>query len=113
MDTLAKASQIKFDVFKKPHFVSSIGVEGYGNISSFDLLAGAMNFKGYRTKKGKYITGSYLAVMKDRLTKKYGEDFIADLVDWEMVSTQVVPPLHRAGMEKKPNFKLGSCLSYN
>jgi hypothetical protein len=113
MDTLTKASQIQFEAFNPPNFFSSVGVEGYGNIGSFDLLAGAMNFKGYRTKKGKYITGSYLAVMKDRLTKRYGEDFIVDLVDWEMVSTPVRPRNNKAGMEKKPKMKLGSSISYN
>ncbi len=100
MDTLVNASRIQFDTFANPHFVSSVGVVGYGNISTFDLLAGAMNFKGYRTKKGKYLTGSYLAVMKGRLSKRYGEDFITDLVDWELVGTPVVPHKSKVGQNK-------------
>ena len=86
MDILAGASQLRLEPFRKDYFVCSVGVEGYGNISDFNLLAGAMNFKGYRTKRGKYITGTYLKKMKSNLTKKYGKDFVLDLVPWEKVS---------------------------
>ena len=88
MDILSSASQIRFNHFVKDTFRSSIGVEGYGNIDTFDTLAGAMNFKGYRTKLGKYITGSYLKNMKKNLTKKYGQEFVVDLVDWTKVNTE-------------------------
>ena len=87
MDILSNASQIKFNPFIKDTFRSSVGVEGYGNIDTFDTLAGALNYKGFRTKLGKYITGSYLKNMKRNLTKKYGEDFVVDLVDWSKVNT--------------------------
>jgi hypothetical protein len=91
MDILVSSSQLKFDPFRKDVFVSSTGIEGYGTIGDFNRLAGAMNFKGLRTKTGKYITGSYLKNMKTNLTKKYGEDFVEDIVDWELVSNQILP----------------------
>ena len=112
MDTLANASRIQFDAFNQPHFFRSVGVEGYGNISTLNSLAGAMNFKGYRTKTDKYITGSYLKVMKDRLSKKYGDEFIEDLVDWELVSTPVIPRTSNVGSKKKPILKSGSAITY-
>ena len=90
MDILVSASQLKFDPYVKDHFVSSIGIEGYGHISTFNTLAGAMNHKGFRTKTGKYITGSYLKNMKTNLTKKYGGEFVVDLVPWENVSTRIL-----------------------
>ena len=88
---LVDASRVKLDPFHKDYFVSSIGVDGYGNIGDYNLLAGALNFKGYRTKTGKYIKGSYLKNVKSKLTKKYGRDFVVDLVEWERVSTPVRP----------------------
>ena len=83
MDILVSASQLKTAPFYKDHWGISIGVEGYGNVGDFNLLAGALNYKGYRTKTGKYIRGSYLKNCKSHLTKRYGEEFVEDLVDWE------------------------------
>ena len=60
MQILTDASQIIFDPFNKDYFRSSIGLQGYGNINTFDRLAGALNHQGYRTKRGKYITGNNL-----------------------------------------------------
>ena len=90
MDILSSAAQLKFNPFIKDTFRSAVGVEGYGSIDSFDTLAGALNFKGFRTKLGKYITGSYLKNMKSNLIKKYGEEFIIDLVDWNKVNTPII-----------------------
>ena len=91
MDILVSSSQLKFDPFHKDVFVSSVGIGGYGTIGDFNRLAGAMNFIGLRTKTGKYITGSYLKNMKTNLTKKYGKEFVEDIVEWELVSNQILP----------------------
>ena len=88
MEILVDASKLQKDPFVKDHFVSSIGLYGYGSIGTYDRLAGAMNYKGHRTSKGKYITGKNLQKMKSNLIKKYGEDFVCDLVEWGKVSSR-------------------------
>jgi len=90
MEILVNASQLKFDPFNKSQSVSSVGVDGYGTVDTLDKLAGAMNFKGYRTKQGKYIRGSYLKQIKYLLIKKYGREFIVDTVSWENVSAEII-----------------------
>lgn len=90
MEILVNASQLKLDPFNKSQSVSSIGVDGYGNIDTLDKLAGAMNFKGYRTKQGKFLKGSNLKQMKYNLTKRYGHEFVTGIVSWENVSTEIV-----------------------
>ena len=87
MDILVNASRLKLNPFVKDCFVSSVGVDGYGNIDTYDMLAGALNFNGFRTKTGKYIRGNYLKLIKSKLQKKYGKEEIEDLVYWENVST--------------------------
>jgi hypothetical protein len=98
MEILVKASTLKFQVFSRNHKFQSTGVEGYGTISTLERLAGAMNEKGYRTSRGKYITATNLKKMKSTLTKKYGEEFVADLVEWKDVSQF---PLDDALMKKE------------
>jgi hypothetical protein len=87
MDILVNASRLQFNPFVKDFFVSSVGVPGYGNIGTYDRLAGALNFNGFRTKTGKYIRGNYLKLIKSNLQKKYGKEEIEDLVYWKYVST--------------------------
>jgi len=87
MDTLVSASQLKFDAFRKDYHFSSVGVPGYGTIDTFDRLAGALNYKGYRTRTGKYICGNYLKQIKYKLLKRYGKEAVEDLVDWGAVSS--------------------------
>lgn len=86
MSILVKASTLKPNVFVKNHSVSSIGVEGYGNIDTLERLAGAMNTQGYRTHRGKYLSANYIKKLKSNLTKKYGAEYVADIVDWKDVS---------------------------
>jgi len=112
MSLLVDASKLQFNCYASPHFVSSQGVSGFGNISCFNTLADAMNFKGYRTKKGKPLTGSYLAVIKNRLSKRYGDEFVEDLVDWESVSTPVLIRSSKATPPKKPRLKAGSAVAF-
>ena len=90
MEILVNASKLKFDPFNKTQSVSSIGVDGYGNLDTLEKLAGALNFKGYRTKTGKYIRGNYLKRIKHNITKKYGEEFVSNIVSWNNVSTEIV-----------------------
>jgi len=87
MQILVTASQLQFDVYSKLHR-KSIGVDGFGKIDTLERLAGAMNYKGYRTKNGNYIRANNLKQIKFRLTTKYGKDFVSNLVDWESVSRQ-------------------------
>ena len=86
MDILVDASRVIIDPFHKDHFISSIGLQGYGNIDTLDRLAGALNVQGYRTKRGKYITGDNLKKMKSNLIKRYGEKVIVELVDWTRIN---------------------------
>lgn len=86
MSILVKASTLKPDAFVKHHSVSSVGVEGYGNIDTLERLAGAMNAQGYRTHTGKYLSANYLKKIKSNLIKKYGAEYVADIVDWREVS---------------------------
>ena len=91
MDTLVTASQLvpcNNYQSKQLEFVKSVGISGYGNIDGMDSLAGAMNFLGFRSKTGKYITGINLKKIKQRLTKKYGRKFVSELVNWEIVETR-------------------------
>ena len=85
MDTLVTASQL---IPCTVQGVKSVGISGYGNIDGMDTLAGAMNFLGFKSKTGKYITGANLKKIKQRLTKKYGREFISELVNWENVGTR-------------------------
>ena len=110
MDILVSSSQLKIDPFHKDVFVSSVGVQGYGTIGDFNTLAGAMNFVGLRTKTGKYITGSYLKNMKSNLTKKYGEEFVEDIVEWDLVSKQI---LLDSNPEKSVEGYTGSSLKFD
>ena len=98
MTILVKASELKYDVFCKNHQVRSIGVQGYGTIDTLERLAGALNLQGYRTKTGKYIRADYLKKIKSNLIKKYGRDFVTDIVEWKDVS---VFPLDDALMEEQ------------
>ena len=88
MDILVDASRVIIDPFHKDHFISSIGLQGYGNIDTLERLAGALNVQGYRTKRGKYITGNNLKKIKSNLTKKYGEKIVLELVDWTQVGRE-------------------------
>ena len=85
MDTLVTASQL---IPCTNQGVKSVGVSGFGNIDGMDTLAGAMNFLGFKSKKGKYLTGTNLKKIKQRLTKKYGRKFVSELVNWENVGTR-------------------------
>ena len=91
MDILVDASQIIIDPFTKDHFLCSVGLQGYGTIDTFERLAGALNYRGYRTKRGKYITGDNLKKMKSNLVKKYGDRFVMELVDWTRVGSRYFP----------------------
>ena len=86
---LVDASQLKFQVDYSNQGCPSQGVENFGHIRTLEELASLMNFKGWRTKTGKFISGDGLKKMKGRLIKKYGEDgFLAlldEFVDWSKV----------------------------
>ena len=86
MSILVKASTLKPDAFVKNHSVSSVGVDGYGNIDTLERLAGAMNTQGYRTHRGKYLSANYIKKLKSNLIKKYGAEYVANIVDWNEVS---------------------------
>ena len=86
---LVDASQIKFQVDYSNQGCPSQGVEQFGHVGTLDELASLMNFRGWRTQKGKMVSGSLLKKMKARLIRKYGKDeFLArldDFVDWSKV----------------------------
>jgi hypothetical protein len=111
MEILVKASTLKYQPFSKNHGFESIGVEGYGTISTLERLAGAMNVKGFRTSQGKYLTATNLKKMKSTLIKRYGQQFVADLVDWRDVSQF---PLDDALMAKetKKEIRLMNAVDY-
>jgi hypothetical protein len=90
MEILVNASKLRFDPYDRANPVTSIGVDGYGNVDTLDRLAGALNFKGYRTRTGKYIRGNYLKQIKHSITQKYGKEFVSDIVAWEQVSTPIL-----------------------
>lgn len=94
MEILVDASRLQFNPFVKDHFMSSVGVDGYGHIDTLDRLAGALNYKGYRTSKGKYLTGNNLKKMKSNLIKKYGENFTDEYVDWMEFGTELFRYTH-------------------
>ena len=89
MDTLVTASQL---IPCTVQGIKSVGISGYVNIDRMDTLAGAMNFLGFKSKTGKYITGANLKKIKQRLTKKYGRKFVSELVNWENVGTRYFIP---------------------
>ena len=90
---LVDASEISFNIDLSNQGSLSQGVVGFGHIGTLDELASLMNFKGWRTKKGRLINGTLLKKMKSRLIKKYGHDeFFArldDYVDWSRISSRV------------------------
>ena len=88
IDILVTASQLKIDPFNKEYGLSSIGVTDFGNVDTFEKLAGALNHKGYRTKTGKYIRGNHLKIIKHRIIQKYGDEFISNLVSWNLVGRE-------------------------
>jgi hypothetical protein len=92
VELLVDASQLRFQIDLSNNATLSKGVTGYGNISNFDELAGALNFKGYRTKRGKYFNGSNLKKLKSNLYKKYGTGFMESLldesIDWSKMSSR-------------------------
>jgi hypothetical protein len=98
MQILVKASALKYQPFSRNHNHQSIGMEGFGTISTLGELAAALNVKGYRTSRGKYLTAINLKKMKSIIIKRYGHDFVADLVEWKDVSQF---PLDDVLMEKE------------
>jgi len=98
MQILVKASALKYQPFSRNHKHQSIGMEGFGTISTLGELAAALNVKGYRTSRGKYLTAINLKKMKSIIIKRYGHDFVADLVEWKDVSQF---PLDDVLMEKE------------
>ena len=98
MEILVKASTLRYEPFSRNHGVRSVGVESYGTVSTLEKLAAVMNVKGYRTSRGKYLTATNLRKMKSTITKRYGRDFVSDLVDWKNVSQF---PLDDALMSKE------------
>ena len=91
IELLVEASQLRFQIDLSNSSTLSQGVTGYGNISYFDELAGALNYKGFRTKRGKYFNGLNLKKLKSNLYKKYGGDFMKSLLDerieWNKISS--------------------------
>lgn len=91
IELLVEASQLKFQIDLSNNSTLSQGITGYGNISNFDELAGALNYKGFRTKRGKYFNGLNLKKLKSNLYKKYGGDFMQSLLDerieWNKISS--------------------------
>ena len=92
IEMLVAASQLRFQIDLSNSETLSQGITGYGNISNFDELAGVLNYKGFRTKRGKYFNGTNLKKLKSNLYKKYGNDFMRSLLDesieWNKISSR-------------------------
>ena len=91
IELLVEASKLRFQIDLSNSSTLSQGVTGYGNISNFDELAGALNYKGFRTKRVKYFNGLNLKKLKSNLYKKYSGDFMKSLLDerieWNKISS--------------------------
>jgi hypothetical protein len=90
IELLVEALQLRFQIDLSYSSTLSQGVTGYGNFSNFDELAGALHYKGFRTKRGKYFNGLNIKKLKSNLYKKNSGDFMKSLLDerieWNKVS---------------------------
>ena len=83
MEVLIQSSKLEFNPWlQETRYLKSVGIDGHGNMDSFEKIAGVLTSQGYETKTGKRITGNNLRQMKSILMERYGKDFLEEYIDW-------------------------------